>query len=139
VTTNLLLSRPKKAVKNFRDQRGPMEYWPGEDFDLFYDLLVIANAPGPAARLRLRLTLLMWTGVTLPVYALSELLWASHSKVSTRLDVVVDRLDERCSTIESGCRRAGDDALIEYMGRVFDLVSNVANSVGRKAARLVRG
>ncbi|MFF3127780.1 hypothetical protein ACFVRD_37050 [Streptomyces sp. NPDC057908] len=136
---NALLNRPKKAVKNFREQHGPMEDWSGEDFDLLYDLLLVANTPGPVARLRLRLTLLMWTGATMPVYALSELLWAAQNKVSDRLNAAMDRLDDRCSNIESACKRAGDDALIERVGQVFDLVSNVANSVGRKAARLVRG
>lgn len=97
---NALLNRPKKAVKNFRAQHGPMENWSGEDFDLFYDLLVFANTPGQVARLRLRLTR---------------------------------------STIEAACKRADGDALIERIGWVFDLVLNVANSVGRNAARLVRG
>ncbi|WP_455361273.1 hypothetical protein [Streptomyces sp. SYSU K21746] len=136
---NALLNRPKKAVRKFREQRGPMENWSGEDFDLLYDLLMVANTPGPLARLRLRLTLLMWTSAALPVYALDELLCAAQSKASGRLTAVMDRLDDRCSNIESACRRAGDHALIEHIGRVFDLVLNVANSLGHKAARLVRG
>ncbi|MFD0253697.1 hypothetical protein ACFVGX_22585 [Streptomyces sp. NPDC127113] len=135
-----LITRPKKkAVKNFRDQHGPMEGWSGDDFEHLLDLLVVANVPGPLARFRLRLTLLMWTGAAMPFYALGELLWAAQNKVSDRIELVMDRLDDRCSTIESACKRAGDDALIEHIGRVFDLVSNVANSVGKKAARLVRG
>lgn len=137
---NALLNRPKKkAVQHFRDQHGPMDDWSADDFERLLDLLVVVNAPGPLARLRLRLTLLMWTGAAMPFYALGELLWAAQNKVSDRVEMVMDRLDDRCSTIESACKRAGDDALIEYIGRVFDLVSNVANSVGAKVARLVRG
>ncbi|MEU3433068.1 hypothetical protein [Streptomyces sp. NPDC006863] len=137
---NALLTRPKKrAVQRFNDQHGPMDDWSADDFERLLDLLVVVNAPGPLARLRLRLTLLMWTGAAMPFYALGELLWAAQNKVSHRIEKVMDHLDDRCSTIESACKRAGDDALIEHIGRVFDTVSNVANSVGKKAARLVRG
>jgi len=137
---NTLLNRPKKkAVQHFHDQHGPMDDWSGEDFERLLDLLVVVNAPGLVARLRLRLTLLMWTGAAMPFYALGELLWAAQNKVSQRLNAVMDVLDDRCSNVESACKRAGDHALVEHMGRVFDSVSNVANFVGRKAARLVRG
>ncbi|MER6723369.1 hypothetical protein [Streptomyces halstedii] len=136
---NALLSKPKKALKSFHQQHGPMDDWSGDDFEHLLDLLVVVNTPGPVARARLRLTLLMWTGAAMPVYALSELLRAAQNKVSGRVEAVMDRLDDRCSNIESACRRSGDDALIERIGRIFDLVSNVANSVGKKAARLVRG
>ncbi|RPK69896.1 hypothetical protein EES45_36325 [Streptomyces sp. ADI97-07] len=136
---NALLNRPKKALKNFHAQHGPMDDWSGDDFEHLLDLLVVVNTPGPVARARLRLTLLVWTGAAMPVYALGELLWAVQNKVSRRVEAVMDRLDDRCSNIESACQWAGDDALIERIGRVFDLVSTVANSVGKKAARLVRG
>ncbi|PJE97154.1 hypothetical protein CUT44_14335 [Streptomyces carminius] len=118
-----------------------MESWSGEDFDVLYDLLVAANTPSPLARLRLRLrlTLLMWTGAVMPFYALGELLWAAQNKVSKRLNKVMDRLDERCSNAETACRQVGDQALAEHIGLAFDWVSNAVNSVGRKAARLVRG
>ncbi|MFC7871991.1 hypothetical protein ACFUS2_12695 [[Kitasatospora] papulosa] len=138
--TLTLLTRPKKrAVQRFNDQHGPMDEWSADDFERLLDLLVVVNVPGSLSRLRLRLTLLMWTGAAMPVYALGELLWAAQNKVSGRVEAVMDRLDDRCSNIESACQRAGDDALIERIGRVFDLISNVANSVGKKAARLVRG
>lgn len=137
---NALLNRPKKkAVQHFHDQHGPMDDWSGEDFECLLDLLVMVNAPGPVARLRLRLTLLMWTGAAMPFYALGELLWASQSKVSQRLNTVMDRLDDRCSNSEAACRQAGDSALVERVGRVFERISAMANSVGRTAARLVRG
>ncbi|NGO48647.1 hypothetical protein [Streptomyces ureilyticus] len=136
---NALLNRPKKAVKDFREQHGPMETWSAEKFDRLYDLLMVANAPGPVARLRLRLTLLMWTAAAMPFYAVAELLWAAQNKVSQRLNAVMDLLDDRCSNVESACKRAGDHALVEYVGRVFDSVSQSANFVGRLAARLVRG
>ncbi|MFI9311189.1 hypothetical protein [Streptomyces triculaminicus] len=136
---NALINRPKKAVQHFHEQHGPMDGWSSEDFERLLDLLVVVNAPGPLARLRLRLTLLMWTVATMPFYALGELLWAAQSRVSQRLNSVMDRLDDRCSTIESACRRAGDHALVERVGRAFDWVSALANSVGRTAARHVRG
>ncbi|MEV6147106.1 hypothetical protein [Streptomyces sp. NPDC051992] len=136
---NALLNRPKKkAVQHFHDQHGPMDDWSGEDFERLLDLLVRVNAPGPLARMRLRLTLLMWTGATMPVYALSELLWAAQNKVSDRLNAVMDRLDDRCSTSESACKRAGDHALVERVGTVFEWISTLANSVGQTAARRVR-
>jgi hypothetical protein len=116
-----------------------MEAWTAEDFDRLYDLLVVANTPGPLARLRLRLVLLMWTGAAMPFYALGELLWSGWELVSPRLTAVMDRLDDRCSNIESACRQAGDYVLVEYIGRAFDAVSHLANSAGRMAARLVRG
>ncbi|WP_433406993.1 hypothetical protein [Streptomyces sp. CA-146814] len=103
------------------------------------DLLVVVNTPGPVARLRLRMTLLLWTGAAMPVYFLNELLWVARNQGSGRIEAVIDRLDDRCSAIESACERAGDVELIERIGRVFDLVANVANCVGQKAARLVRG
>ncbi|MFF4173636.1 hypothetical protein [Streptomyces sp. NPDC001744] len=135
-----LLTRPKKtAVKNFRDQHGPMDGWSSDDFEHLLDLLVAANAPGPLARLRLRLALLMWTGAAMPVYALGELLWAAKNQVSDRLTLVMDRLDDRCSDSESACRQAGDYALVERVSGVFEWISTAANSVGRRAARLVRG
>ncbi|MFF3958826.1 hypothetical protein ACFYY1_37325 [Streptomyces sp. NPDC001890] len=136
---NALLNRPKKAVKNFHDQHGPMDNWSGDDFEHLLDLLVVVNAPGPLARLRLRLTLLMWTGTAMPVYALSELLWAARHRVSQRLNSVMDRLDDRCSNVESACRQAGDHSLVENIGSVFEWVSTLANSVGRVAARRVQG
>ncbi|WP_331718709.1 hypothetical protein [Streptomyces sp. NBC_00212] len=137
---NALLNRPKKkAVQHFHDQHGPMDDWSGEDFERLLDLLVAVNAPGPLARLRLRLTLLMWTGAAMPFYAFGELLWAAQNRVSERLNTVMDRLDDRCSTIESACRRAGDHALVERVGAAFEWVSAMANSVGRTAARRVRG
>ncbi|MFE2684543.1 hypothetical protein [Streptomyces mirabilis] len=137
---NALLNRPKKkAVQNFHDQHGPMDGWSGDDFEHLLDLLVIVNAPGPLARLRLRLTLLMWTGAAMPFYALSELLWSGWELLSPRLNAVMDRLDDRCSNIESACRQAGDHVLVEYIGLAFDAISRLANSAGRMAARLVRG
>lgn len=116
-----------------------MEDWSGHDFEVFMDFIAVANRPGPLARLRLRLTLLVWTAAAMPFYAFGELLWAAQNRVSEPLNAVMDRLDDRCSDIESACRRAGDHALVEYVGRVFDFVSHVANSAGRKAARLARG
>ncbi|MFY0516069.1 hypothetical protein ACOMD4_37640 [Streptomyces anulatus] len=140
ITNSPGLRRPKKKfLQRFHDQHGPMDYWSGDDFEYLLDLLFLVNAPGPLARFRLRLTLLMWTGVALPVYALNELLWAARNQGSSRIEAVIDRLDDRCSTAESACRRAGDDELIECIGRAFDLVSDVANAVGRMVARLVRG
>ncbi|THA61729.1 hypothetical protein E6R60_36030 [Streptomyces sp. A0642] len=136
---NALLSKPKKALKHFHRQHGPMDDWSGDDFEHLLDLLVVANTPGPVARARLRLTLLMWTGAAMPVYVIRELLWGAQSKVSGRIEAAMAWLDDRCSTVASTCRRSGDDALIERIGRTFDLVSNLANSVGKKAARLVRG
>ncbi|MFI2764849.1 hypothetical protein ACH5A3_39470 [Streptomyces echinatus] len=136
---NALLNRPKKAVRNFHDHHGPMEGWSGDDFEHLLDLLVVVNAPGPLTRLRLRLTLLMWTGAAMPFYALGELLWAAQNRVSERLNTVMDRLDDRCSNIESACRQVGDHALVERVGAAFERISTVANSVGRTAARLVRG
>ncbi|MEU2899593.1 hypothetical protein ABZ690_08300 [Streptomyces sp. NPDC006967] len=136
---NALLNRPKKAVKNFHDQHGPMDDWSGDDFEHLLDLLVVVNAPGLLARLRLRLTLLAWTAATMPFYALAELLWSATEKVSRRLNKVMDWLDGRCSNVESACKQAGDHVLVEYVGRVFDSVSHAANIVGRMAARLVRG
>ncbi|MBX7471264.1 hypothetical protein K1Y80_34970 [Streptomyces sp. MAG02] len=135
-----LLTRPKRvAVKHFHDQHGPMDDWSGEDFERLLDLLVVVNAPGLLARMHLRLTLLMWTGATMPIYALSELLWAAQNKVSQRLDTVMDRLDDRCSNSEAACRQIGDHLLIERIGAAFEWVSTTANSVGRTAARHVRG
>ncbi|MFF0170246.1 hypothetical protein [Streptomyces prasinus] len=135
-----LLNRPKKkAVQHFHDQHGPMDGWSGDDFEHLLDLLVVVNAPGPLARLRLRLTLLVWTGAAMPFYALGELLWAAQNRVSQRLNAVMDRLDDRCSNIESACRRAGDHALVERVGSTFEWISTMANFVGRTAARRVRG
>ncbi|CUW33422.1 MULTISPECIES: hypothetical protein [Streptomyces] len=137
-----LLTRPKKkaeAVQNFHDQHGPMDGWSGDDFEHLLDLLVVVNTPGQLARLRLRLTLLAWTGAAMPFYALGELLWAAQNRVSQRLNAVMDRLDDRCSNIESACKRAGDHALVERVGIAFEWISTVANSVGRTAARFVRG
>lgn len=139
MTITLLTWQKKKAVQHFRNQHGPMNGWSGDDFEHLLDLLVVVNAPGPLARLRLRLTLLMWSGVAMPFYALSELLWAAQNRVSQRLNTVMDRLDDRCSNIESACRRAGDYALVERVSTVFDWISTMANSVGRTAARRVRG
>ncbi|ORT54623.1 hypothetical protein [Streptomyces sp. CB03238] len=136
---NALLNRPKKAVRNFHDQHGPMDGWSADDFEHLLDLLVVANTPGPLARLRLRLTLLMWTGAAMPFYALGELLWAAQNRVSERLNKVMDRLDDRCSNIESECRQVGDHALVERVGAAFEWISTVANGVGRTAARRVRG
>ncbi|GGO98367.1 hypothetical protein [Wenjunlia tyrosinilytica] len=124
-----LLTRPKKktAVENFHNQHGPMDGWSGDDFEHLLDLLVVVNAPGPLARFRLRLALLAWTAATMPVYALAELLWSAQERVSERLNVAMDKLDDRCSKVESACKRAGDYALVEYVGRVFDSVSHAAN------------
>ncbi|UZI33976.1 hypothetical protein [Streptomyces sp. VB1] len=138
-TNSLGLRKPKKALQLFHEQHGPMDDWSGDTFEHLLDLLVFVNTPGPVARLRLRLTLLMWTGAAMPVYFLNELLWAARNQGSGRIEAVIDRLDDRCSTIESACKRAGDAELIEHIGQVFDLVANVANFVGQKAARLVRG
>ncbi|MFF8293624.1 hypothetical protein ACF068_31070 [Streptomyces sp. NPDC016309] len=132
-------NRKAEAVQHFHDQHGPMTDWSGDDYEHLLDLLVIVNTPGPLARLRLRLTLLSWAGAAIPFYALSELLWSGWERVSPRLNAVMDRLDDRCSNIESACKRAGDHALVEYVGRVFDAVSHAANAVGRMTARLVRG
>ncbi|MFE1075151.1 hypothetical protein ACFW5W_28530 [Streptomyces sp. NPDC058783] len=126
-------------MKDFHNQHGPMEGWSSADFEYLLDLLVVVNAPGPVARMRLRLTLLMWTGAALPVYALGELLWAAKNRVSERLNTVMDRLDDRCSDSESACRQAGDHALVERASAVFERVSTVANSVGRIVARRVQG
>ncbi|MET9209646.1 hypothetical protein ABZW38_31490 [Streptomyces bacillaris] len=131
--------RKRKSLQRFREQRGPMDGWSGDDFEHVLDLLVFVNTPGPVARVRLRLMLLMWTGVAMPVYFLNELLWVARNQGSGRIEAVIDRLDDRCSAIESACKRAGDAELIEHIGQVFDLVANVANFVGQKAARLVRG
>lgn len=139
MTINLLTRPKKKAVQKFHNQHGPMDHWSGDDFEQLLDLLAVVNAPGPLARLRLRLALLMWNGAAMPFYALSELLWAAQNRVSQRLNTVMDRLDDRCSDIESACRRAGDYALVERVGTVFDWISTMANSVGRAAARRVRG
>lgn len=133
-------TRPKKAaVRRFHDQHGPMDCWSADDFEQLLDLLVVVNTPGPLARLRLRLTLLMWTGAAMPFYVLSELLWAVQNRVSERLNTVMDRLDDRCSNIESACRQVGDHALIERVGAAFERILITANSVGRAAARRVQG
>ncbi|WP_327332894.1 hypothetical protein [Streptomyces anulatus] len=140
ITNSLGLRTPKKKfLQRFHDQHGPMDCWSGDDFEYLLDLLVLVNAPGPLARFRLRLTLLMWTGAGLPFYALNELLWVARNQGSSRVEAVIYRLDDRCLTAESACRRAGDDALVECIGRAFDLVSDAANAVGRVIARLVRG
>ncbi|WP_309049138.1 hypothetical protein [Streptomyces sp.] len=139
MTINLLSRPKKKAVQHFRDQHGPMDGWTADDFEHLLDLLVVVNTPGPLTRLRLRLTLLMWTGAAMPFYALSELLWATQNRVSERLTTVMDRLDDRCSNIEAACRRAGDYALVECVGAAIEWISTTANSVGRTAARRVRG
>ncbi|WP_042404399.1 hypothetical protein [Streptacidiphilus carbonis] len=135
----LLNSGPRKAVRDFREQHGLMESWSGDDFERFYDVLVIANRPGPAARLRLRLALLVWTGTAMPFYACGELLWAAQHKVSQRLDTFLDRLDDRCSTSESACKQIGDHVLVERVGSVSEWISAKATAVGRAAARLAKG
>ncbi|MGW3253550.1 hypothetical protein ACWDCX_23690 [Streptomyces fungicidicus] len=135
-----LPTRPKKtAVRRFHDQRGPMDGWSGDDFEHLLDLLVVVNTPGPLARFRLRLTLLMWTGATMPFYVLGELLWEMQNRIPEWLEKVTDWVDDRCSPIESACKRAGDHALVERASSAVEWVSTAANSVGRIAARRVRG
>ncbi|MFD8268495.1 hypothetical protein [Streptomyces althioticus] len=138
MTLNSLTQSKEETVRAFYDQHGPMSGWSADDFERLLDLLVVVNTPGPLARLRLRLTLLMWTGAAMPFYALGELLWAAQNRVSARLNTVMDRLDDRCSNLESACRRAGDHALVERIGAAFEWISTTANSVGRIAARRVR-
>ncbi|MGA5598968.1 hypothetical protein ACPCSE_32530 [Streptomyces cellulosae] len=135
-----LPTRPKKtAVRRFHDQHGPMDGWSADDFEHLLDLLVVVNTPGLLARLRLRLALLMWTGAAMPFYALGELLWEVQHRIPERLEKLTDWVDDRCSAIESACRRAGDHALIERVGAAVEWISATANSVGRTAARRVRG
>ncbi|CAM5435522.1 putative protein OS=Streptomyces fumanus OX=67302 GN=GCM10018772_70360 PE=4 SV=1 [Streptomyces fumanus] len=97
------------------------------------------NASGLLARLRLRLTLLMWTGVAMLFYVLGELLWAVQNRTPARLEALTDWVDDRCSVIESACRRAGDHALVERASSAVEWISTAANAVGRTAARRVRG
>ncbi|MFI0901844.1 hypothetical protein [Streptomyces sp. NPDC020983] len=143
MTTNFLLSRPRRiakdAVQDFRNEHGPVEEWSGHDIEVYLDFVSAAHRPGLLARQWLRLRLLLWELSAMPVYALSELLWAAQNRVYSCLNVAMDWLDDRCSAVESQCRQAGDGGLVESFGRVSDLVSDVANSAGRKASRLVRG
>ncbi|MEU6946609.1 hypothetical protein ABZ957_15475 [Streptomyces sp. NPDC046316] len=129
-----LLNTPKRVARQFREDHGPMDDWTAEEFDLFQELLAVAWR-GPLPRLRLRLKLLTWTTVALPVYFVGSLLWTLFHQVSPWLEDITDRADDRCTAVETACSRAGDQAFVDYVGefchRLVDLLDRVNDRLAR--------
>ncbi len=131
---NILLSKPKRVVRNFRQEHGDMEGWTADDFGLLHDLLVVVHAkPGPLRRARLRAQTLAVIAYGLPLYAVDELVHALRGTYWTPLGQHLDRVDDRYIAAEAACTKTGDSTFVARVGSVTgwiaDAVWRITHSV----------
>ncbi|WP_327419654.1 hypothetical protein [Streptomyces sp. NBC_01233] len=132
---NLLLSKPKRVVKNFCQEHGDMEGWTAEDFGLLYDLLIVAHAPGPLRRLWLRAQVLAILAYAMPLYALAELVHAVRGSCWLPLEHHLDQVDERWTAASKVCAMASGRA---FVARVADTGERITDATCRVTGRLAK-
>ncbi|MFD9453427.1 hypothetical protein ACFWBC_10095 [Streptomyces sp. NPDC059985] len=116
---NSLLNTPKRVARRFHTEHGPMDDWSAAEFDQFLDLLTIAHLQrGALDRLRLRLDLLTWTALAVPLYMAGSLLWSWKRVVLLWLEAAFDAVDARCTAAETAGRTCGDRVFVERVAAV---------------------
>ncbi|WP_330335780.1 hypothetical protein OHS33_39295 (plasmid) [Streptomyces sp. NBC_00536] len=116
---NGLLNIPKRFVRRFHAEHGPMDDWSADEFDQFLELLKVAHLQrGLLGRMRLRLDLLTWTVLAVPLYMAGSLLWSSKRVVLPWLEAAFDRVDDRCTAVETVCLTSGDRRFVERVAAV---------------------
>ncbi|MFK0203469.1 hypothetical protein [Streptomyces lavendulae] len=132
----ILLSKPQRVVKAFRQEHGGMEGWTAEEFGLLYDLLIVAHAkPGPLRRLRLRAQLLAILVYALPLYALAELLCAVRGWRWIRLEQHLDQVDDQWVAATRVCLMTGGR---DFVARAAGIGERIRDAVCWMAGRLAR-
>lgn len=131
-----LFNSPQRAIRRFRKAHGPMESWSAEDYERFQALLFCyPRQTGPMTRLRLRTQALALIAYALPFYTLAELIQAARGAYWVRLELYVDRLDDRVEAAEERCVHAGDEPWVVRVGHVTD---RMTDAVCRIAGHLAR-
>ncbi|MFH8520253.1 hypothetical protein ACH4CE_35320 [Streptomyces gelaticus] len=132
-----LYRRRMRDVHEFRQDNGPITAWPADRFEVYLDLIRIAQA---ARWHRLRTTerrvkVLAAVAYIAPLYALAELAGAVRGGTWWQLEAHLDRADSRFAFALVERDQAGDHDFTDMVTRA---TNRITSTVGRLTARIAQ-